>query len=101
VKLGKPAGQTTPKETTMETQEPAPGGEERRRNHKLRGIFPDARIRINHFFHARTDWAGSPTDYLALRVIHEAYPELSSDEVRVLMNAIERRVQWDTTPRAA
>jgi hypothetical protein len=92
---------TTPKETTMETNETAPGGEERRRNHKLRGIFPDARIRINHFFHARTDWAGSPTDYLALRVIHESFPELNSDEVRVLMGAIERRVQEEVTARAA
>lgn len=85
----------------METQEPAPGGEERRRNHKLRGIFPDARIRIDHFFHARTDWAGSPTDYLALRVIHEAYPELSSEEVRTLMRVIELRVQQEAILRAA
>jgi hypothetical protein len=68
-------------------------GAERRRNLKLRGIFPDAKIRIDHFFHARTDWAGSPTDYLALRVIHEHYPDLSSAEVRTLMTAIERRVQ--------
>lgn len=66
---------------------------ERRRNTKLRAIFPDARIRINHFFHKHDEWAGSPIDYLALRVIHEAYPELSSEDVRVLMNAIERRVQ--------
>lgn len=85
----------------METQDQTPGGEERRRNIKLRGIFPDARIRIDHFFHARTDWAGSPTDYLALRVIHEAYPELSSDEVRILMGAIERRVQQEIILRAA
>lgn len=85
----------------METQEPAPGGEERRRNHKLRGIFSDARIRIDHFFHARTDWAGSPTDYLALRVIHEAYPELSSEEVRTLMRVIELRVQQEAILRAA
>ncbi len=85
----------------METYDQAPGGEERRRNLKLRGIFPDARIRIDQFFHARTDWAGSPTDYLALRVIHETYPDLSSDEVRVLMSAIERRVQQETALRAA
>ncbi len=85
----------------METAIQTPGGEERRRNFKLRGIFPDARLRINHFFHARTDWADSPTDYLALRVIHETYPELSSDEVRVLMSAIERHTRQDHLSRAA
>jgi hypothetical protein len=84
----------------METHEPASDGAERRRNHKLRDIFPDARIRIDHFFHARTDWAGSPTDYLALRVIHEAYPELNSDEVRALTGAIELRVRQEAAPDA-
>lgn len=70
-------------------------GQERRGNMKLRAIYPDARIRIQHFFHAHTDWAGSPKDYLALRVIHEAYPILSSAEVRTLVNAIELKVQQE------
>lgn len=83
----------------METHSAEEHGGERRRNIKLRGIFPDARIRIDHFFHSRTDWAGSPTDFLALRIIHESYPDLSSAEVRVLMSAIERRVQ-DEAARA-
>jgi hypothetical protein len=64
---------------------------ERRRNSRLREINPDARIRIEHFLHATPAWADSPIDYLALRVIHEAYPELSSHDVRVLMEAIEAR----------
>jgi hypothetical protein len=70
-------------------------GQERRANMKLRAIYPDARIRIAHFFHAHTDWAGSPKDYLALRVIHEAYPILTSAEVRTLVNAIELKVQQE------
>ncbi len=66
---------------------------ERRCNQRLREIFPDARIRIDHFFHSRIDWAGSPIDYLALRVIHEAYPDLSAHDVLILMQAIEARYQ--------
>ncbi|MBK6741935.1 MAG: hypothetical protein IPG66_02760 [Hydrogenophilales bacterium] len=85
----------------MQTEAATNPGLERRRNLKLRGIYPDARIRIEHFFHAGTEWAGSPKDYLALRVIHEAYPELSSEEVRVLMGAIERKTLQDNAIRGA
>lgn len=62
---------------------------ERRHNAHLRAIYPDARGRIEHFFHANQDWAGSSIDYLALRVIHEAYPDLKHQEVRALAEAIE------------
>ncbi len=72
---------------------------ERRRNPHLRKIYPDARVRIDHFFHAANGWAGSPIDYLALRVIHEAYPELTTQEVRVLMEAIETQYQQSLGPK--
>lgn len=72
---------------------------ERRRNPRLREIYPGARLRIDHFFHAANDWAGSPIDYLALRVIHEAYPELTTQEVRVLMEAIEMKYQQSLGPK--
>lgn len=63
---------------------------ERRQHFHLRGIYSDARSRIDHFFHDSHDWAGSSIDYLAHRLIHEAYPQLSSSEVKVLVSAIER-----------
>ncbi len=66
---------------------------ERRRHHHLRSIYDDARVRIDHFFHSGTDWANSPMDYLAHRVIHEAYPGLTPQDVRTLVVAIERRYQ--------
>ena len=66
---------------------------ERRRNMRLRSIFPDARMRIAHFFHAQNDWAGSSIDYLAQRVVHEAYPDLRYLEVCTLVAAIENRLQ--------
>ncbi|MCS6785438.1 MAG: hypothetical protein NZ524_00175 [Thiobacillaceae bacterium] len=62
---------------------------ERRTNLRLRSIYDEARNRLNHFFHS-SDWAGSSIDHLALRVIHEAYPDLSPEEVRTLVAAIER-----------
>ncbi len=66
---------------------------ERRQHFHLRSLYSDARSRIEHFFHNAHDWAGSPIDYLAHRLIHEAYPQLSSSEVKVLVNAIERKHQ--------
>jgi hypothetical protein len=36
---------------------------------------------------------GSSIEHLALRLVHEAYPDLSSQEVRILLTAIERRLR--------
>lgn len=63
---------------------------ERRRHPHLRAIYEEVRGRIHHFFHADSDWANSPRDYLAHRVVHEAYPQLSAQDVRLLVTAIER-----------
>jgi len=63
---------------------------ERRLYPHLRAIYPDARLHIDHVFHNRQDWAGSPIDYLAHRIIHEHYPQLASNDVRILVGAIER-----------
>ncbi|HYP68329.1 MAG TPA: hypothetical protein VEP67_08755 [Thiobacillaceae bacterium] len=71
---------------------------ERRKNARLRTIFPDARIRIAHFFHGHNDWVESSIDYLAQRVVHESYPDLSSAEIRSLITAIEHRVQESIHP---
>lgn len=72
---------------------------ERRKHPKLRAIFDEARGRLDHVFNHKTDWAGSDRDYLALRVIHDAYPELNADEVRILTHAIERRVKDEIAAR--
>jgi len=68
---------------------------ERRTHPNLRTIYSDARIRIDHFFHDSNNWAGTPIDYLALRVVHEAYPDLSTQDVRTLVAAIERRYEQE------
>jgi hypothetical protein len=64
---------------------------ERRRHPHLRAIYEEVRGRIDHFFHSGTEWANSPMDYLAHRVIHEAYPNLTSQDVRTLVTAIESK----------
>ena len=63
---------------------------ERRQNERLRTIYGEVREKLDHFFHSKKEWAGSSIDYLALRMVHEAYPDLTSDEVRTLVAAIER-----------
>jgi hypothetical protein len=65
--------------------------QERRSHPHLRAIYEDARVRIEHFFHASPEWANSPMDYLAHRVVHEAFPGLTPQDVRLLVSAIERR----------
>ena len=72
---------------------------ERRKHPNLRAIFDEARGHLDIFFKQHTDWAGSDQDYLALRVIHEAYPQLNPDEVKILTHAIERRVKDDLAAR--
>lgn len=69
--------------------EAQPDGERRQHPH-LRALYSEARIHIDHLFHNRHDWADSPIDYLAHRVIHEAYPQLNGHDVRILVGAIER-----------
>jgi len=63
---------------------------ERRRHPHLRAIYPEARSHVDHLFHNRHDWAGTPIDFLAHRVIHDTYPHLRSEDIRILVMAIER-----------
>ncbi len=65
---------------------------ERRQNARLRSIFPDARTRVAHFFHGSRDWVDGTLEYLAQRVVHESYPDLSTAEVRILIAALERQM---------
>lgn len=66
---------------------------ERRHNPRVRAVFDDALARVERFFHATEDWVGSSIEHLALRLVHEAYPDLNSQEVRLLLTVIERRLR--------
>lgn len=65
---------------------------ERRKSPYLRALYPEVSVRIAQRFEKRSDWLGNPIDYLALRMVHESYPQLSSEEVRTLVGAIERHM---------
>ncbi len=69
---------------------------ERRKHPRLRTIYGEVREKLDHFFHSKKEWAGSSIDYLALRMVHEAYPDLTGDEVRILVAAIERSMGSDS-----
>lgn len=64
---------------------------ERRRNYQLRAVFDVASTRIAHLFDSDEERRDMPLEYLAQRLIHESYPHLSADEVRILVGAIERK----------
>lgn len=64
---------------------------ERRRYPHLRVIFDGACARIAHLYGADVQRQSPPRAYLAQRLLHESYPQLSSHDLYVLANAIERR----------
>jgi hypothetical protein len=85
-----PSGSQNQRRQIMTRQSEPQSVGERRRYPQLRAIYPEARNHIDHLFHNRHDWAGSPIDYLAQRVIKESYPHLHGEEIRILVTAIER-----------
>lgn len=62
-------------------------------NEKLRAIYDDAAEQLKHLFKTGEDWVGSSIDYVALRMVHERYPELTAEEVRELVTAIAEQAQ--------
>ncbi|MDT3668776.1 MAG: hypothetical protein ROZ37_00400 [Aromatoleum sp.] len=69
---------------------PAPATSERRRYDHVRGIFAEASALIAPFFAKENRWGNSTLDHLAYRVIRDRYPELSFEEVYVLVIASRR-----------
>lgn len=63
---------------------------ERRKYHHVREIFDDAYELITPFFAKENRWANATLDHLAYRVLRENYPELSFEEVHVLVVAAKR-----------
>lgn len=66
---------------------------DRRKNNRLRAIYDDSAERLHHLFRSHDDWVGSSIDYVALRMVHERYRDLTPDEVRTLVTSIGSRLQ--------
>jgi hypothetical protein len=63
---------------------------ERRVNLKLREIFVEAYDVVEPFFDPANTWGGQPHEHLAFRALHERFPQLSADEVLVIVTAAKR-----------
>lgn len=68
-------------------------GPERRTRPDLRQIFEDVVAKAAPFFRKRDGLNGGATEYWAARVIHEAHPELSHNDIKILINAASRYFQ--------
>lgn len=63
---------------------------ERRKYPHLRAIYDEARQHIDHLFRGKREPTSGPMDRIAHRIIQQRYPNLSSDDIRILVGAIER-----------
>jgi hypothetical protein len=63
---------------------------ERRKYPHLRAIYDEARQHIDHLFRGHRDPASGPMDRIAHRIIQQRYPNLSNEDIRILVGAIER-----------
>lgn len=63
---------------------------DRRANPRVRAVFDEAYELIHPFFDPATAWGGTPLDLLAFRTLRDAFPDLSRDEVHVIITVAER-----------
>jgi hypothetical protein len=65
-------------------------GDDRRVNFKIREIFVEAYDVLEPFFDPANAWAGRTHEHLAFRALHERFPQLSADEVLIIVTAAKR-----------
>ena len=86
----------------VQTQpDPSSAVEERRKRIDLRDIFEGILRKVEPFFSKSDGLNGGTTEYWAARVIHEAHPDLTDHDVKVLINAAARYYQEDGAARKA
>ncbi len=72
------------------TDSASPPGKDRRKYHEVRAIFEEAIEVIQPFFDPANSWGNRSLDHLAYRSLRENYPQLSMEEVHVLVVAAKR-----------
>jgi hypothetical protein len=65
-------------------------GDDRRSNPELRTMFVEAYDIILPFFDQANNWAGHTHEHLAFRALHERFPDLSGQQVLVIVTAAKR-----------
>lgn len=63
---------------------------ERRTQHELRAIFPEACNALRPFFDPANQWAGQSHEHLALRTLKEQFPSLSAQESYIVVATVKR-----------
>lgn len=63
---------------------------ERRKAPQLRTIFIEAYDVIEPFFSPDNAWGGYTHEHLAFRALHERFPNLSGEEVFIIVTAAKR-----------
>lgn len=63
---------------------------ERRKHLRVRGVFDEAIMLIEPFFAPENHWGSNSLDHLAYRTLRNHYPDMSADEVHVLVVAARR-----------
>ena len=72
-------------------EHPAKASEdERRKRPDLRAAFESVIHRLEPFFSSKASLNGIATEYWAVRVIHEARPDLSHHDAKILADAAAR-----------
>ena len=64
--------------------------QERRRDEEIREMFIAAYDILEPFFDPNNQWAGRSHEHLAYRALHERFPELSGDQVFIIVDAARR-----------
>lgn len=77
---------SAPYPSTPSSAEPG----ERRKHLRVRAVFEEAIASIEPFFAPENQWSSSSLDHLAYRTLRDRYPEMSYDEVHVLVVAARR-----------
>lgn len=63
---------------------------ERRTHMQLRAIFPAACEALRPFFDVDTQWEGQSHEHLAYRTLKEHFPELSTQDVYIVVTTTRR-----------
>lgn len=66
------------------------GGDDRRVNLHVRGMFVEVYDILEPFFDPANAWAGHIHEHLAFRALHERFPNLTGEEVLIIVTAAKR-----------
>lgn len=75
--------------------------DERRTNVEIRQIFVDAYEVLEPFFDPRNQWAGHSHEHLAFRALHERFPQLTPQQIQILVEAARRVFNSGGAPKPA